>query len=305
MLTSDDLRFFGTVADATSLALAARDLNVTPPAVTQRLRALEARLGVHLVHRGPRHITLTDEGELLAERGRAVLHALGDLNETLAERRGHVAGQLRVIAPFGFGRSHVAPLVARFQQAHPEVRVDLTLSDRLSGVPAGLWDLAVNVGDLEQSAASLVMRHLAPNARFLCASPAYLARRGMPDRPRDLLAHDCIALREDDQDTSLWRLKPLAGGAEQRIRIQPCLTSNDGEVARDWALAGRGIVMRSEWSVARDLRAGRLVRLLANHALPPAPIVAFLGARRAARAARTSRFLDLLVQAFAAPPWHG
>ena len=301
MLATDDLRFFLAVAEAPSLAAASRALDVSPPAVTQRLRALEERLGTHLVDRAGRHLALTDEGELLAERGRAILDALGELDEALAARRGQVVGHLRVVAPLGFGRRHVAPVAAAFQAAHPEVAIDLTLSDRLGGVPEGTFDLAVHVGEIAGAAPGLIARRLAPNARIVCAAPAYLAARGEPSVPDDLRRHACIALRENDEDVTLWRFR--RDGAEVRIRIEPRLASNDGEVVRGWALAGRGIILRSEWDVADDLRAGRLVRLLQDFAAPEAPVVALIGARRRARAARTRRFLDALAAALDPAPW--
>ncbi|TGD96615.1 LysR family transcriptional regulator [Methylobacterium nonmethylotrophicum] len=301
MLNTDDLRFFAAIADAPSLAAASRALDVSPPAVTQRLRALEERLGVHLVDRAGRHLALTDEGELLAERGRAVLESLGDLDEALAARRGQVVGHLRIVAPLGFGRRHVAPVAAAFQQAHPQVAIDLLLSDRIGGVPSGTWDLAIHVGEIAQAAPGLIARRLAPNARLVCAAPAYLAARGTPATPGDLRDHACIALRENDEDVTLWRFR-REDGAEERIRVEPRLASNDGEVVRRWALSGRGIILRSEWDVADDLRAGRLVRLLGPYALPDAPVVALLGARRA-RAARTGRFLEALAGTLDPPPW--
>lgn len=303
MLTTDDLRFFIAIAGAPSLAAAARDLNVSPPAVTQRLRALEERLGVHLVDRAGRHLTLTDEGELLTERGRDVLAELSDLNDALVERQRQVTGHLRVIAPFGFGRRHVASVAAAFQEMHPQVEIDLVLSDRLGGVPASSWDLAVHVGEIQTAAPSLVVRSLAPNERWVCAAPAYLDAHGVPVAPADLRSHVCIALRENDEDVTLWRFRPVGGGSEERIRVEPHLASNDGEVVHSWALAGRGVIVRSEWDVAEDLQAGRLVRLLESYVLPAAPIVALLGSRRQARAARTGRFLDALIQTLDPVPW--
>lgn len=303
MLTTDDLRFFAAIARASSLAAAARDLNVSPPAVTQRLRALEARLRVHLVDRSGRHLTLTDEGELLAERGRQVLEGLSEIDDALAERRGAVRGHLRIVAPLGFGRRYVAPVVAAFQAEHSELKIDLVLSDRLGGAPgSSSWDLAIHVGEREHTAPGLIMRNLAPNARWACAAPSYLSRRGVPETPGALRAHACIALRENDEDVTLWRFQS-ASAAEERIRIEPDLASNDGEVVRRWALAGCGIIVRSEWDLVDDVRAGRLVRLLDSYRLPAAPVVALLGARRQARAARTGRFLDALQRSLEPVPW--
>jgi len=303
MLNSDDLRFFDAIATSDSLAAAARRLNVSPPAVSQRLRSLEDRLSVQLINRSSRRLTLTHEGELLAEQGREIMATLTELAETLAERSDEVAGQLKILAPLGFGRRHIAPLVAAFQAENPRVQVDLMLIDRLGHAAASAWDIAVHVGSLDEATPSLSTRQLAPNGRFLCASPDYLARHSTPRTPSDLRKHSCIALRENDEDVTLWRFRSKESGAEERVRIEPLLASNDGEVVKSWALAGRGLIVRSEWDVSEDLRAGRLVMVLSDHELPSAPIVALMGARREARAARTRRFLDELIKRFRQPAW--
>ncbi|HEY0931178.1 MAG TPA: LysR family transcriptional regulator [Gemmatimonas sp.] len=299
MLTTADLDFFSTVARSPSLAAAARELDVTPSAVTQRLQELERRLGVRLVDRSGRHIALTDEGELLASRGRALADDIAELTETLSARGGAVAGHLRVVAPFGFGRAYVAPVVASFQQEHPAVTIDLMLSDRRGKVTDHSWDVAVHIGELPES--SFVTRPLAANDRVLCAAPSYLARHGTPDAPRDLLTHRCIALRENDEDVTLWRFGRRGAPAVQ-VRIEPVLASNDGDVVRAWALSGEGIIVRSEWSIADDLRAGRLVRLLDAYTLPDAPVVALVGPRKG-RSARTTAFVRALQQALTPVPW--
>src|SRR5688572_25846820 len=143
MLSTADLHFFATVARSSSLAAAARELDVTPSAVTQRLQELERRVGVRVVERRGRRITLTDEGEMLASRGQSIADDLAGLSEVLAARRGVVAGHLRVLAPLGFGRRYVAPIASRFCAEHTEVRLDLVLSDRLGRVPETSWDVAV------------------------------------------------------------------------------------------------------------------------------------------------------------------
>ena len=303
MIGTDDLRFFIAIAAAQSLAGAARALSVSPPAVTQRLRGLEERLGVHLVNRAGRQLTLTDEGELLAERGREVLASINELGDALADRRGQVVGHLRVIAPLGFGRRYVAPVAAAFQAEHPKVKIDVLLSDRIGRAPDNTWDLAIHVGETGDATPHLIVSTLAPNERIACASPVYLARHGAPTEPRDLRQHTCITLRENDEDVALWRFRSRKGGGEERVRIEPHLSSNDGEVVRGWALAARGVIVRSEWDVADDLREGRLIRVLNSYDLPAAPVVALMGSRRQARAARTGRFLDALRATLDPAPW--
>src|SRR5882762_765941 len=239
MISSEDLRFFVTLAASTSLAAAARSLNVTPPAVTQRLRLIEERLGLRLVDRSGRRMVLTDEGDHLAGGGRRILDEIEELAHTLAARRAVVSGHLRVVAPPGFGRRYIAPAAAQFRTTHPQITLSLMLSDRPARLADDAWDLMLYVGELRDS--SLVTQCLAPNERFVCATSEYFTRTGTPSHPRDLLKHNCIALRENDEDVTMWRFTPSQRGKPVGIRIEPTLSSNDGEVIRAWALAGAGV----------------------------------------------------------------
>lgn len=298
MIESADLAFFRAVAGAPSLAAAARILGVTPSAITQRLQTLERRVGVRLLHRTGRTMALTEEGLLLVDGADAILGALGDLADQLQERRREVTGRLRIIGPLGFGRTHLAPIVTAFAAAHPAVAVELHLSDRLGPIPEGNWDIAVHIGELRDS--TLVAQRIAPNDRVCCAAPDLVARRGTPTSPPDLERWPCIAIRENDEDTTLWRFRGVHG--MQTIRIEPALATNDGEVAREWAIAGLGAVVRSEWSVADDLRAGRLVQLLPAFPAPSADVMALV-ASRTGRSARSVAFLEALRRALTPTPW--
>lgn len=299
MITTDDLRFFLSLAATSSLAQAARALDVTPPAVTQRLHALEKRLGVRLVNRSGRGTALTDEGRLLALRAGQICGELNELADELAGRRGVVAGHLRVVAPLGFGQRYVAGLVAGFRDGQADVTASLTLSDGPPRLASDDWDVMIHIGELRDS--TLVAYPLAPNRRILCASPAYLARHGAPAKPEDLRDHDCIALRENEEDVTLWRFKRGRGPAVG-VRIAPVLSSNAGAVAVAWALAGHGIVARSEWDVAEHVKARTLVPLLAGWNLPEANVVALVKSRQELPA-RTAGFLAHLRGAFAVTPW--
>lgn len=298
-LSSADLRFFVTVADSPSLAAAARELDVSRSAITQRLQQLEKRLRCLLVDRSTRHLRLTEEGRMLLGRARTVLDDLDDIAGILNLRRNVISGHLRVAAPLGFGRRYVTPVLAAFREKHPTVQVTLTLTDRPVVAADGHWDLVIHIGELKNS--SMVMLRLAPNERFLCAAPSYLAAHGEPSEPADLARHACLALRQNEEDVTLWRFVD-----RQRrtfpVRIAPAMSSNDGEVVRAWALAGLGIMVRSEWDVADDLRAGHLRRVLPRLGLPAADVVAFLS-RRGGRTARASAFLKLLQDSLKPVPW--
>ncbi|MGZ5785785.1 MAG: LysR substrate-binding domain-containing protein, partial [Ramlibacter sp.] len=198
-----------------------------------------------------------------------------------------------------FGRHYLAPAIADFHTLHPKLMVSLTLSDVVSAADANRFDLIVHIGSLADS--SMVAYPIAPNSRFVCAAPRYLAQRPAPREPKELAAHDCIVLRENDEDVTLWRFSKKR--SEVAVRVPAILSSNDGEVAKQWALKGKGVVMRSEWDVAENLAAGRLVRLLADWSLPDADVVALV-AGRSGLSARVKLFLSFLQARFKPlPPW--
>ena len=294
-----DLRFFVTITESGSLAEAARRLDVTPSAVSQRLRQLESRLGLQLAHRSTRRFALTEEGELFHAGVAALLVDLDRLVDSLRERSGEVAGTLNVGGPLGFGRNYLAAAIADFHSLHPRLKVSLTLSDVLSAADANRFDMIVHIGSLMDS--SMVAYPIAPNARFICAAPAYLARHPAPREPKDLAQHDCIVLRENNEDVTLWRFRRKR--SEVSVRVPAILSSNDGDVAKQWALRGKGLFVRSEWDVADSLASGRLVRVLADWTLPDADVVA-LAPRRAGMSARAKLFLSFLQARFQPlPPW--
>jgi DNA-binding transcriptional LysR family regulator len=299
MISSEDLRFFDVLTKSASLAEAARKLDVTPPAVTQRLRALEARIGIRLIDRSGRKMTLTDEGALVASHGTIVAEAMEALSEALANRKKAVSGHLRVAAPHGFGRIHVAPVVDAFAKAHPGVTVSLELSDRPGAQLVESSDVIIHIGP--PGPLNQVVTTLAPNRRILCASPDYLADAAPVQSPSDLMRHRCLVVRENDEDVTLWRFLH-ASREPETVRIRPTMCSNDGAVIRDWALEGQGVAIRSEWNVAADLAAGRLKRVLPSWEVPPADVVAMLGTRFG-RSARTTAFLAMLRQYLSPAPW--
>jgi DNA-binding transcriptional LysR family regulator len=294
-----DLRFFVTITESGSLAEAARRLDVTPSAVSQRLRQLESRLGLQLAHRSTRRFVLTEEGELFREGVTGTLTGLDQLVDALRERSGEVAGTLNVGGPLGFGRRHLASAIADFHTQHPRLKVSLSLSDVLSAADANRFDMIVHIGALPDS--SMVAYPIAPNSRFICAAPAYLARKPAPTEPKQLTEHDCIVLRENNEDVTLWRFRRKR--QEVAVRVPAILSSNDGDVVKQWALAGKGLFVRSEWDVADSLASGELVRVLSDWSLPDADVVV-LATQRAAMSARAKLFLSFLQARFQpVPPW--
>lgn len=294
-----DLFFFSCVASSDSLASAARRLDITPSAVTQRLQQLERRLGMPLLRRQRKSLTLTAEGEILLQRSPAIIRACNDLTEELLSSKAEISGPLFVLAPFGFGRRYIAPLVARFQMRHPQLNIVLHLSDAPLSQQDDHWDVRVHIGALKDS--TMVAYPLADNDRLVLAAPAYLAQHGVPLCPDDLASHHCLVLRENLEDVSLWKFRK--DGANQGVRVQPLLSSNDGEVVRDWAVAGRGVLIRSEWDVFELIRNGALVRVMADYQLAPSPVVAVLTST-AHKPLRTDAFLAFLkTELGPLPPW--
>ncbi len=294
-----DLRFFVAITEGGSLAEAARRMDVTASSVSQRLRQLETRLGLHLVHRTTRRFSLTDEGELFYAGAVGLIADLDNLTDALRARAGEVAGTLHVCGPLGFGRHHLAAAIADFHTLHPRLMVSLSLSDVVPVADANRFDMIVHIGNLADS--SMVAYPIAPNARFICAAPVYLAHHPAPRKPKELVTHNCIVLRENQEDVTLWRFRKSR--SEVSVRVPAILSSNDGDVVRQWALRGKGLIMRSEWDVAESLAAGRLVRVLEDWRLPDADIVALVD-RRNGMAARVKLFLSFLQARFKpVPPW--
>lgn len=294
-----DLRFFVVVTESGSLAEAARRMDVTPSAVSQRLRQLETRLDLQLIHRSTRRFSLTEEGDLFYAKGVELLADLDELIDGLRRRSGEVTGTLHIRSTLGFGRCHLAPAIADFHAMHPKLKVSLTLSDVVAAADANRFDMIVHIGKLTDS--SVVAYPIAPNARFVCASPEYLALHPAPQEPQELAAHRCIVLRENEEDVTLWRFQKNRKGVS--VRVPATLSSNDGDVVRQWALRGKGMIMRSEWDLAESLASGRLVRVLAGWRVPDADIVALV-AQRHGMSGRVKLFLSFLQARFKpVPPW--
>jgi LysR family transcriptional regulator, transcriptional activator for dmlA len=294
-----DLAFFVRLVKHGSLSALARDLGLTPPAVTTRLARMEARLGVRLLNRTTRRISVTQEGELYLTRGAQLLLELEELDRMVSSARATPKGLLRVNATFGFGRRHVAPAISEFARRYAEVEVQLTLTDRTLNLADQAYDVGIWFGQVPDS--RLVARKIAPNRRFLCASPQYLEGAGEPVTPRDLHGHKCIVLREHDTAYGTWYMN--RGRKHETIKVRGALSSNDGETALVWALAGHGVVMRSEWDVYRYLRSGALRVVLPEWALPSADVHVVYGERMNV-SAKVVAFVDFLADWFGHPVEH-
>ncbi|AHL33479.1 LysR family transcriptional regulator [Pseudomonas brassicacearum] len=288
MITLEDLRMVVTLARSESLSAAARALNVSPPALSMRLRKLETLLGLTLANRDARRLSLTADGERFSRQSAVLLEQLEALPESFKQQDDQLVGTLRLAAPFGYGRQRIAPLLARFARLHPQLCLQLDLRetpwpDRHDS------DAVIHIGNLSDSL--WVARPLTQNDRWLCASPAYLEQYGTPTSPDQLAGHRCICIRENDEDVTLWHLRN--GQGRKTLRIKPALLSNDGSVARRWAEQGLGLVLRSQWDVSKAIADGRLVRVLADWQFDSAPINLLVPSRKL-RSARVQALVSFL-----------
>lgn len=270
MNSDSELAFFCLLIKQGSLAATARELNLTPPAVSRRLTQLEERLGVRLLNRTTRRISLTTEGEVYFENGQRILSDIDDMERRISSSRAAPKGLLRVNAPLGFGRTYIGPAISAFAKTYPDIEVQLHLTDRPIGLPDDAIDVSIRFGDLPDS--RLIAKKIAANRRLLCASPGYLRVAGQPAYPHELTQHQCIVLRQNESAYGNWRLSK--GKQSETIKVHGKLSTNDGEVALNWALEGQGILMRAEWDVAKYLRSGRLVQVLADYDTPGADVYA-------------------------------
>lgn len=251
-----DLDVFARVVSAKGMSAAGRELNLSPAVISKRIRRLEERLGVRLLQRTTRQIALTEAGHGFYERVITILSSVEEAEAWATRGRETVRGVLRVSAPTSFGRMHVAPYLNRFLEKYQAVTVDLVLSDALVDIVGEGFDLAIRIADLDDS--SFVARKLAPNHRILCASPAYLARYGTPDRIEDLSGHQLISHVGPE-----WRLDGPNGPVQ--VRVHGPLRTNSSEVVREALLGGIGIALRSTWDIGPEVKDGQLVQVLPDY----------------------------------------
>jgi DNA-binding transcriptional LysR family regulator len=298
------LETFCAVAVRGGLTAAAKAEGVAPAIIGRRLDALEERLGVKLLVRTTRRVTLTQEGSAFLEDCQRLLSGLASAEASVSAGGLKPTGHLALIAPAGFGRRHVAPLIPRFRELRPQVTIALNLSDRVVDLAAEGFDCAVRVGEMPDS--SLVSVRLADNRRMCVATPTYLKQHGTPQTPQDLARFDCLTLSSDASQTRGWAFSlPQAGGVEV-VHLKPGgpLSCSDGEVLFDWCLAGYGIAWRSTWEVQAEVAAGLLVPVLEDFAAPPNGIYAVFPQRKHLPL-RLRLWIDYLKQQFSQPEfWH-
>lgn len=295
----EDMRCFVQVAESQSVTGAARKLGLAPSAVSRRLRDLEARLGVQLLTRTTRQMSLTEAGETFSRRARALLDELDAAEAEVSDSRLGLSGQLRIAAPLSFGLAYLTPIVTGFMAQHPKLRLDLDLSDRRVDLVGEGFDLAVRIGRLEDS--SLIARRIWDIRMQVCAAPAFLAAHGTPQTPEELRSLPAICYSGVGRG-DIWRYTDR-GGRDGSVQLAERLRVNNGDMGREAAIAGLGVVILPAFLTHRALAEGALVEILGDHRWTTIAVHAVYPETRHLPA-RTRAFIDHLREGLGPwPPW--
>ncbi len=287
-----EMQVFVRVVQLGSFSAAARSLNLTPSAISKQVGRLEDRLKTRLFNRTTRRLNLTEAGSGFYERCRQILSDIEEAEQAVADLLSTPRGTLKLALPSAFGLLHVVPLLAEYMRRYPDMRIDLNLNDRLIDILAEGMDLAVRIGDLSDS--SLIARRLAPNRRVVCGAPAYFARAGLPQRPQDLLEHNCLVYtyRASRND---WNFS--GPGGKETIQVKGNLEANSAEALHRAVLSGVGIGLLPMWLIGADLKAGRLVEVLSTYHFPDSAVYAVYPPGRHL-SPKVRSFVDYLVEQF-------
>ncbi len=295
-INPSDLGFFSTLVASGSLGAAARELDITTAAVSKRLSTMESNLGMTLINRTTRRMSLTPEGEIYLEHARKILSDIDDLEGLLWGTTNVPKGLLRVNATLGFGRSQIAPLISSYIKQFPLAEIQLQLSVNPPALTDDSFDICFRFGPPPDS--RVIAQFIAPNKRIFVASPTYIKKFNAPKSPEDLVRHNCIGIRQGDEGYGIWRFnESKSDKSSKMIKTRGNLTTNDGEIAVNWALDGHGILMRAEWDVKKHLQSGRLIQILEGYHTPDADIYAIYSERHKT-SARVKSFIDYVTKKF-------
>ena len=258
-----EIRSFVLIAEKGSFAAAALVEGVTPVILGRRLDALEKRLGVRLMHRSTRGLTLTDLGEQFVEQCKQLLHDFETAEASIRYQQGAMRGHLIVSAPASFGRQHVAPHVLNFKKQYPDLNLSFNFTDSVIDLVREGYDMAIRVGAVEDP--NYVAVRLYPNQRVVCGTPEYFARYGVPQEPEDLVHHNCLAFNLQGGQQHGWTF--FREGRIFSVRVQGDLDCNDGELLYNWVKQGWGIGWRSTWEIQAELKRGKLITVLDDYAI--------------------------------------
>lgn len=291
-----EIEAFVAAIEKGSLARAAKEESITPAMLGRRIDALEARLGVKLIHRTTRHLTLTEQGALFLDSCHKVLTDLEYAEKSVSEGRRKATGQLSVFAPAAFGRRHVAPHAVAFAAAHPGVQMTFNLTTSPIDLVRDRYDLGIRIGgNFDQN---FVAVRLATNRRVICGTPSYFRERGIPRTPDDLAHHNCLVFNSPTEHGNSWRF--WVNGSAVAVKVNGNVGCNDGELLTHWARNGLGLARRSTWEVQPHLDSGELISVLDDFGLPDQHIVAVYPQQRHLPA-KVRFFIDELRSIYAQP----
>ena len=291
---------FDRVVRAGSFSAAARDLGISTAVVSRRVAALEARLGIRLLHRTTRRVALTDEGATYHESVVRILQEVEEAEAAASAGRVEPRGVLKVAMPASFGHRHIAPLIPKFARRFPQVELALQLSDRPVAIVEEGFDLGIRITELADS--SLAARKLAPNRRVVCASPDYLRKHGAPHTPDELARHNCLIPNWEHDFSMTWDFREPSG-KRGTVRVRGHYACDNWEVLRDWALAGLGIALKSTWDVRDHLENGSLVPVLPGYTFGTDVAIYAVYPHRRHLPAKTRAFIDFLADSFGPEPY--
>lgn len=287
---------FVEVVEKGSLARAALEQNITPVMLGRRIDALEKRLGVKLMHRTTRHLTLTEEGTVFLDHCRKLLDELDHAEKIISEGRHKATGHLVVSAPAAYGRKHVAPHAPAFIAANPDVQISFNLTDRVVDLVREGYDLSIRIGGAIDP--NFVAVKLASNRRVVCGTPEYFERNGIPHTLDDLEHHNCLAFNLQGGQQRGWYFQQH--GKPVTIKVNGSLDCNDGELLHRWACESLGLAWRSTWEIQSELASGQLITVLDDYALDNYDIMAVYPQQRHLPA-KIRFFIDMLKSVYAQP----
>jgi DNA-binding transcriptional LysR family regulator len=285
-------RVFIRVAESGSFSAVARETTLSQPAISRQIAALEDHVGARLFHRTTRSLTLTDDGQDLLIHAKRVLDALAEAEQAVGHRRGRVAGQVRLSVPATWGRLQLAPRLGKLLAAYPDLSIDLLLNDAPADLVAEGIDLALRAGEITDG--SLVARRISSVSRYVVASTAYLAAHGTPQKPQDLVAHQCLIFSRA-VSPQIWHFTGPEG--ELEIAVGGRLRSDSGEAIREAVIDGYGIALLPDWYFRDEIKSGQVRLLLENWQNPPTPVYAIYPSRRHL-SPRVRALLDFLIAEF-------
>ena len=295
-----EMTVFARVVGAGSLSAAARELGLSTAVVSRRLAALETRLGVRLLNRTTRSLSLTDEGASYHEACTRILTEIEEADAAVSAHGVEPQGVLKVAMSAAFGHQHIAPLIPQFAAKYPKIQLAISLSDRSASMMEEGYDVAIRIAELSDS--SLAARKLAPNRRVVCASPDYLRRHGTPLTPSDLAQHSCLLSNWDQGFSQTWEYRGPVG-KRGTVRVAGSYACDNWEVLREWALAGLGIALKSTWDVRRHLEDGSLVALFPAYTFDTDVAIYAVYPHRRHLPAKTRVFIDFLAASFGPEPY--